>query len=148
MSGFQRGLSRNILLCAGVVLLGAALAPVGDDKVKLTALGSLEPGLWQLRELDGDGAPQSLCAGDLAALMRTEHPNAPCTSTVIADEPKSATIHYSCAAQGFGRTSLRVETSKLAKIDTQGIAGNVPFAHRLLARHVGACPQSGLGSRR
>jgi hypothetical protein len=148
MSGFGRGLSRGFVLCAGLALLGAAPPAPADGKVKLAALGALTPGMWQLRELDGDGVPQSLCAADLATLMRTEHRNTSCTTTVISDEPKSATIHYNCAAGGFGRTSLRVETSKLAKIDTQGIAGNVPFAHRLLARHVGSCPQARLGSRR
>ena len=45
-----------------------------------------------------------------------------CSRLVISDAANSATVRYTCPASGFGQTSLRVENSRLARIDTQGIA--------------------------
>ena len=68
---------------------------------------------------------------------------------VLSNDVKGATVHYTCPANGFGRTSVRVETPRLAKIDTQGIMGNAPFAYRAEARKVGACSGGGrVGSAR
>lgn len=50
------------------------------------------------------------------------------------------TVTYSCSAQGWGRTELRIETPGLYQLDTQGISGNEPFALRAEARRTGDCP--------
>lgn len=128
---------------AGMALVAVAVLAMpapAQDPTKLTALDRLEPGLWQIRQLaDSDARPKSICVADPAMLIQVEHRNSPCSRLVIANEAESATVHYTCPAHGFGRTSVRVETSRLAKIDTQGIVDNLPFAYRAEARRVGAC---------
>lgn len=135
------------ILCRALVTLGAIVTSTApaltQERRPLTALAQLEPGLWQLRDLDEAGArPQSLCVADPHILMQIQHRNSPCTRLVIANDPKGATVHYTCPATGFGRTSLRVETPRLAKIDTQGISDKIPFAYRIEARRTGACTAS------
>jgi hypothetical protein len=116
--------------------LGAAPRGAG-----LSALARLEPGLWQLRKTDGgESEIPSICLGDPGALLQLQHRSSPCSRLVIDNGPRAATVRYTCPANGFGRTSVRVETPRLAKIDTQGIIDNAPFAFRAEARRVGACP--------
>lgn len=137
---------------SGVVLaaLGAgALASAGSaqDTATLNALAKLRAGLWELRDLDNRGEPiESVCVADPNILMQIQHRNSPCSRLVIGNGPEAATVHYTCPAQGFGRTSIRVETPRLARIDTQGISSGIPFAYRLEARRLGPCPGGG-GSR-
>jgi hypothetical protein len=127
----------GIALGAISLLAGPAI-PQGKGAA-LSALARLEPGLWQIRDLNDRASIQSICVADPAILTQVQHRNSPCSRVVLADEPNGATVHYTCPAHGFGRTSVRVETSRLAKIDTQGIVDNAPFAYRAEARRVGAC---------
>jgi hypothetical protein len=71
--------------------------------------------------------------------MQLQHGATACSRLVIGNEKASATVHYSCPGAGWGRTTLRVETPRLARIDTQGIANNAPFAFSAEARRIGAC---------
>lgn len=133
------GAGRRALFALGAVLLvsPAASAP---QPGKLGALARLEPGRWQLRDLDNSRAvPQSICVADPVALIQIRHRGSPCSRLVISQNTENATVHYTCPANGFGRTSLRLETPRLAQIDTQGIIGNAPFAYRAEARRVGPC---------
>lgn len=116
----------------------AVAAPVLAFSVpKLESLAKLEPGRWQLREADGAG--RSLCLADPAALVQLEHEGVSCESEVLASEDGAATVEYTCPGRGFGRTSIRVETPRLARIDTQGFANGRPFAYRAEARKIGTC---------
>lgn len=135
----SKGVLRRMLVAFGVMTVLAAPA-FTQGKGGLAALSRLEPGLWQLRDLDNRQAQvQSICVPDPALLMQVQHRNAPCSRVVIASGPSHATVHYTCPAGGFGRTSLRVETARLAQIDTQGISDNAPFAYRFEARRTGTC---------
>ncbi|HEY9554216.1 DUF3617 domain-containing protein [Allosphingosinicella sp.] len=137
MSSFN-GWGRAAIALGAVALLTApALTQSGG---KLAALARLEPGLWQLRDLDSDERYPPICVADPAILMQLQHRNSPCSRLVISGDARSATVHYTCPASGFGRTSLRVETPRLAQIDTQGISDNAPFAYRIEARRAGPCP--------
>jgi hypothetical protein len=132
------------LMCRAAFALGMiALLPspaVTQGREKLTALARLEPGLWQIRDLGEPKArPQSICVADPSILTQVQHRNSPCSRVVLSNDAAGATVHYTCPAHGFGRTSVRVETSRLAKIDTQGIIDNAPFAYRAEARRVGTC---------
>ena len=135
------------VLCAlgATALIGAAAIAQGTGA--LPALAKLEPGLWQVRELGAASAaaPQRICISDTAMLMQLQHRNASCSRRVISSEATSATVHYTCPANGFGTTSVRVETPRLAKIDTQGIMDKVPFAFRAEIRRVGPCPGNNSG---
>jgi hypothetical protein len=132
---------RAIRFCAGLAIGAIAIAASPPKSGQpLAALSRLQPGLWQIRELGNDRAtPQSICIADPTMLLQVKHYKEPCSRLVIADEADQATVHYTCPANGFGRTSLRVETSRLAKIDTQGIVDKTPFAFRAEARLVGPC---------
>lgn len=124
-------------LGAGAPALGTAPAMAQG----LAAAGALQPGLWQIRE-EG-AAPRNICVADAAALVQVRHAGSPCTRLVIANQPNSATVHYSCPGAGWGRTTLKAITPRSASIDTQGIADNAPFAFTADARRVGDCPSAG-----
>lgn len=126
-------------LVAIVAALMVAAPGLTEAVGKLPALARLEPGLWQLRNLDDRRPLPSICIGDPNLLMQVQHRNSPCSRLVIANGPHGATVQYTCPAGGFGRTSIRVETPRLAQIDTQGIVDNTPFGYRAEARRVGAC---------
>lgn len=127
----------GIALGAILLVSPAASAP---QPGKMGALARLEPGQWQLRDLDNArAARQSICVADPTALIQIRHRGAPCSRLVLNQDAEAATVHYTCPANGFGRTSLRVETPRLAQIDTQGIIDNTPFAYRAEARRVGPC---------
>lgn len=132
---------RAIRLAAGLAIAALTIAaspPKSADQP--LALSRLQPGLWQIRELGNDRAtPQMLCIADPAMLLQVKHHKEPCSRLVIADEADEATVHYTCPANGFGRTWMRVETPRLAKIDTQGIVNKAPFAFRAEVRLVGPC---------
>lgn len=114
-----------------------APAPAPAPPMSLAALGQIEPGLWQL-EVQGR-PPRQVCVTDPVALVQIEHDQPGCSRFVIANEPKSSTVHYSCQRAGWGRTTVRVETPRAATIQTQGIARNAPFDYSVQARRLGPC---------
>lgn len=116
-----------------------ALHAAGAER--LAALDSLEPGEWELRSRDPSEPPIRVCAADLRQLLQPRHPGASCSRFVIEDGARRAVVTYDCVGSGRGRTSLRVETARLAQIDTQGVADGSPFALVAEARRVGACGQ-------
>lgn len=124
----------GLLGCIGGAAVAAPAAPAAVD---LSALGAIEPGMWQLKH-DG-AAPQMICVSDPYALMQLRHAAAACSRLVIANESAVATVHYSCPGQGWGRTTVRVSTPRLARIDTQGIADSAPFNFVAEARRTGPC---------
>ena len=142
LNGVRR---RAIVALCGAMIVAAAALP--QKSAELSALAKLEPGLWQLRNLDDRRQLPPICLGDRNLLMQVQHRNSPCSRLVIANNTRGATVHYTCPAGGFGRTSIRIETPRLAQIDTQGIVGNAPFAYRAEARRVGTCNGSSRGSR-
>lgn len=132
----------GLAIIASPVFSQPAATPV------LAALSGLETGQWQLRTRGG-GEGTSMCVTDPRVLLQVKHPRAQCSRFVISNDPRSATVQYSCAGAGSGRTTLRVETPRLVQIDSQGIANNEPFAMQLEGRRVGACgPQVSLDQRK
>jgi hypothetical protein len=122
----------------GLAGLVAAAAPVFAFALPdLEAFSQLERGRWQLR--DSAGEIRSICLGDPAVLVQLEHGGARCEQEVVSADKGGATVQYSCPGRGYGHTSIRVETPRLARIDTQGLADGRPFSYRSEARKVGAC---------
>jgi hypothetical protein len=115
----------------------AAAATAAPVTMPLSAVSLLQPGLWQLR-IEGE-PDRTLCLADPHALMQLQHGTTACSRLVIANQKASATVHYSCPGAGWGRTTLRVDTPRVARIETQGIANNAPFAFTAEARRIGAC---------
>jgi hypothetical protein len=128
---------------AGIAALAllALPGPASSQQVRVNMLASLERGLWQLRDLENEAARrQPICLGSPKLLLQIEHRGRPCSHLLVSQDERSATVHYTCPASGYGQTLLKLETPRLAQIDTQGIADGRPFSHRLQARRVGACP--------
>jgi hypothetical protein len=138
MMGEKRILRRGLFALGVLILTGAAAPP--KPGASLPALARLEPGLWQIREFGGGTKPLSICVADPAMLTQIQHRQTPCSRIVIASDRNGATVHYTCPTNGFGHTSVRIETPRLAKIDTQGMMDNIPFAFRAEARRIGPCP--------
>ena len=122
---------------AGMILFLALGAAPQRDAATLTALGKIERGQWQLKE-EGGGA-QKLCLGNPAALLQLRHAGIACSQVVIENSASVATVHYTCPGHGYGRTTVRVETSKLVTVETTGIVDGAPFSAELEGRKLGAC---------
>jgi hypothetical protein len=91
--------------------------------------------------LDGSTEPErDICVGDPRLLVQLRHGGAACSRFVVADEPKVATVSYTCPGNGSGRTSLRLSEAGLLRIDSQGIADKAPFAFVAEVRRSGECP--------
>jgi hypothetical protein len=119
-------------------MMAAASASAANAPVP-AALQTLEPGEWELRGR-GEGAEvRKLCVTDLRQLLQVRHGKALCRSFIISDAPHDTSVTYDCAAAGNGRTDLRVETSRLVQIRSQGVAEGAPFAFAAEGRRVGAC---------
>jgi hypothetical protein len=114
---------------AAVTLCGA----VSGD-----ALATLESGKWLVKTAEA-GSGRTLCLGDPVQLVRLEHPNEECTVETLASDAGSRTAQYTCAGRGYGHTNIRVETPRLATIETQGLFDGRPFSYRATARKVGTC---------
>jgi hypothetical protein len=137
------GASRRALVALGAITLVAAPA-LTQGRGPLPALAKLEPGLWKLRDLGGGRAQIApICVSDPNVLIQVRHRNSHCGQLVVSSDARSATVQYTCQSGGFGRTTLLAETPRLAQIDTQGIADNIPFAYRLEARRIGSCTGGG-----
>ena len=127
---------RTAALTVFALLLPAQAVAPAD----LPALAKLEPGKWELTNPASPGAkPDFVCLGDPIRLMKVEHNGLSCPHEVVESGPNGGSIHYVCAGNGFGRTTVRVETPRRVKIDSQGMASNRPFAYKLQARRVGPC---------
>ena len=129
---------RGRLRWGALGLAGLVAAPVFALALpELEALTKLERGRWQLR--DAGGEPRSICLADPGALIQLEHEGISCEKEVVSSDKGGATIQYSCPGRGFGHTSIRVETPRLARVDTQGLVDGRPFSYRAEARKVGSC---------
>ena len=128
-----------------VIALAAALimtTPAGtQNRAEMSAIAQLQPGRWEVRDLDNlRPAPvRSICISDPAILLQFQHRDTACSQLVIANDAKGATVHYTCPAGGFGRTTLKVTTPRLVRIETQGIYRKLPFDFSAELRRKGNC---------
>ena len=125
---------RFFLLPVVGLLATAAEAP------PLTALAQLQPGKWTLTSQDSAFSSRSVCIGDPRVLIQIRQPSNTCNRFVVANDPRRAVVSYSCPGAGNGLTTIRVETPRLAQIETQGVAGGAPFDLAIEARRTGDCP--------
>lgn len=126
---------RVMPILAAALLLGAAAS------VPILAFRNIQPGEWQLRALDGSEPVRRLCINDAYDLIQLRHPGAACSRFVLINEPQTATVHYTCSGTGYGRTTIKVETSALIRIESQGLASQSPFQVTLEGRRMGPCGQ-------
>ena len=135
MSYLRGRLRWGALGLAGLLAVAAPVFAFALPAVE--SFSKLERGRWQLRGPDGE--PRSICLGNPAVLVQLEHEGLRCEHEILASEAAGATVQYSCPGRGYGHTSIRIETPRLARIDTQGLVDGRPFAYRAEARKVGAC---------
>jgi hypothetical protein len=126
-------------LCAVMAACFAvpAVAQPASEPLHLAALDQVEPGMWEIN--GSDTAPKSFCLFDRERLVQIAHEGPACTRFVIANDPRTATVSYSCRSGGSGQTTIRADRAGVVKIHTQGILRNEPFDYSVEARRVGAC---------
>jgi hypothetical protein len=119
------------------VAAGPALALAGGGVAD--ALAKLEHGRWQVRSASQAAVQHSLCLGDPTLLFQLEHGLRGCSQQIVGADERRATVEYVCPGRGFGHTTVRVETSTTATIDTQGFVDGHPFSYRATARKLSDC---------
>lgn len=126
-----------------LMLLGALMICVIDATAAqapdITALTALEKGEWELRERGASTPVVRLCIGDPGLLLQVRHARNSCTRFVVKNSPERVTVTYNCPGAGKGRTDMRVETSRLVQIHSQGVADGAPFAFAMEGRRTGTC---------
>ena len=126
---------------AAALVGGAADAPV------IQAFGKIQPGAWTLHAFDRSVPDQKLCINDAYDLIQLRHPGATCSRFVLTNEPANATVHYTCNGAGYGRTSIKVESGQLIRVESQGLVNQSPFQVSLEGRRTGACEAQRSGGR-
>ena len=126
---------------AGLALAASLLcaAPVAAQRQSLVMLDRMQPGQWELVARDGSRTRERICLRDGRRLIQLRHPASICEKLIVEDTPGQVTVQYTCRGQGFGRTSIRMENSRLIQIETQGIAGGLPFEFAAEGRYLGEC---------
>lgn len=128
---------------AAATLAAATLAPAGMSALAQVPPGSLldriEPGAWAVRVREAGAAVENICVRAPDRLIQLRHPGTACQRHVVEETPNLVTVQYTCPGRGYGRTTVRFESDRLIQIDTQGIAGGLPFAFAAEGRRTGAC---------
>ncbi len=131
----------SIWLC-GALIAAAGFgvffaAPIAAQAGSLTMLNNLTKGEWTLRTRGG--AERKICVRDGRELIKLRHNASNCSRYVVEDGAQAVTVQYTCPGNGYGRTSIRRETSSLVQIESQGIAAGSPFQLKAEARRTGSC---------
>lgn len=142
MKDFAQELRRVLRHTRLLPLVIAAMAislPVAAQAPGLAMLDRLESGQWQLTTRDGSTAPRNLCLGDPRQLLQVQHEGARCSRFTVTDEARTVVVSYDCGSAGSGHTTVRMETSRLVQVETQGVLRGSPFSLAYEARRTGAC---------
>ena len=119
------------LLTVSAGAFGAASVP----RALAPALG----GLWEISRSASGHNPTRICVATPDLLAQFEHRQRRCTRTVVSDNGRETLISYNCPGGGFGQSKMTLITPRTLRIDTQGIADNLPFHYQLHARRIGSC---------
>lgn len=124
-----------VLLATGMLVATTAHA----DAPQTSVLTTIEPGQWQLHDTDDDSR-RNLCVRDPRVLLQLGHADtAQCSRFVVSQSPRELTIHYTCPGAGHGRTTIGLVTPRSIKLETQGVAGGLPFQQNYAGRRTGVC---------
>lgn len=128
---------RSIVAVTGLIV-GALVAPALAKAPELAMLDHVATGSWELYDR-GANSRDKICIRNGQDLIQLRHRAAQCSRYVVDDGPALVTVQYTCAGDGYGRTTIRRETGQLLQIDSQGIENGMPFHLTVEARRVGAC---------
>lgn len=124
------------------LLLGVfCVTPAAGQRRQLTMLDQLSEGRWELRMRGERRQVERVCLRDGRGLIQLRHPEQPCDRLVVEDSPTSVTVQYTCRGRGYGRTHIRMESDQLIQVETQGIAGGLPFDFAAEGRRISGCEQ-------
>lgn len=98
----------------------------------------IDSGLWELRSRSNEGQ-RRICVRSGRELVQLRHRQPGCEQFVVDSSARGATVQYTCRGNGYGRTTIRLEGSRLAQIETRGVEGGRPFTASYEARRVGSC---------
>jgi hypothetical protein len=133
---------RGAFAAALLVVAGASLLPTMSQAVAqprgLAMLDGLVKGEWTVKHRDGS-PDRKLCVRSGQELIQLRHAGGGCSQFVIEDAEAKVTVQYTCPNNGFGRTNIRRETASLVQLESQGIAGGLPFQFTAEARRTGSC---------
>lgn len=133
------GLALRRTAAIGTAALLLAAVPAAGQRQSLVMLDRLQAGQWELVARDGSRVRERICLRDGRRLIQLRHPASACDRLVVEDSAAEVTVQYTCRGQGFGRTSIRMEHRRLIQVETQGIAGGLPFEFSAEGRYLGAC---------
>lgn len=128
-------------LAIGGLATGAALwlaAPGFAQGTGLAMLSTLTKGEWTIKQRGGV-PDRKICLRTGAELIQLRHRETGCNQFVVEDGAARVTVQYTCPGNGYGRTSIRRETSALVQLETQGIHDGTPFQFLAEARRTGTC---------
>ncbi len=129
--------ARSFAIAAGLYATGL-LSPAAAQGPSLTMLASLDDGQWEVRARESRESRQ-VCVRSGFELIQLKHPDAGCSRFVVEDGASAVTVQYTCRGNGYGRTTIRKESTSLVQIDSQGIVNGLPFEFSAEARRVGSC---------
>jgi hypothetical protein len=129
----------KLWISAVVVAAGLFVPPAAGQRSSLAMLDRIERGRWEIRMRDGSRRTYPVCVSNGRSLLQLRHEAQNCDRLVIEDNADAVTVQYTCRGNGYGRTSIRRETSQLVQIQTQGIAQGLPFDFTAEARRTGDC---------
>lgn len=124
-------------IAAGIVALGVSV-PLAAQSDGLSMLRGLAKGEWTIKYRDRS-ADRKICVRTGQELIQLRHSNSGCSRFVVEDAANKVTVQYTCTGNGYGRTNIRRETGGLIQIESQGIAGGLPFQFAAEARRTGSC---------
>jgi hypothetical protein len=133
--------NRMHVLALGTLAVGAALwfaAPGFAQGNGLAMLGTLAKGEWTIKQR-GVPKDRKICVRSGAELIQLMHREGGCSQFVVEDGAARVTVQYTCPGNGYGRTSIRRETSALVQLESQGIHDGMPFQMTAEARRTGPC---------
>lgn len=130
---------RLAIVGLATIVLGGSAMPAAGQRAALGMLDQLDPGRWELRLREPGGAVERLCLRDGRRLIQLRHAQQQCERFVVSDQPGDVTIQYTCPGRGYGRTHIHRESDRIVHIESQGIAGGLPFNFVAEGRWIGEC---------
>lgn len=128
----------TILILTASAYFGASVAAAYVQGSDLAMLNGLSRGEWTVEFRDGRPA-RKICVKTGDEFIQLRHSQSGCNRFVIDDSPTRVTVQYTCRGDGYARTDIRRESSRLVQIESQGIAEGVPFQFAAEARRTGNC---------
>ena len=132
--------TKSVLTLGGIAAVAVLCVslPVLAQGQGLAMLGTLTKGEWTIKQR-GVTTDRKICVKSGTDLVQLMHRDGECSQFVVEDGSVRVTVQYTCPGNGYGRTSIRRETSALVQLESQGIHDGMPFQMTAEARRTGSC---------